>query len=65
LLLLVLLAFRGWSVLAAFGGQPPLANWLQIFMGSAATFLAQSFPLFARLSAEGIVGGKDRNFRGL
>src|SRR6516225_5493679 len=56
LLLLVWLAFRGWSVLvlapaaalvaAAFGGQPLLANWTQIFMGSAATFLAQFFPLF-------------------
>src|ERR1700746_3068112 len=56
LLLLVWLAFRGWSVLvlapaagliaAAFGGQPLLASWTQIFMGSAATFLAQFFPLF-------------------
>src|SRR6516165_12209476 len=56
LLLLVWLAFRGWSVLvlaptaalvaAAFGGQPLLANWTQIFMGSAATFVAQFFPLF-------------------
>ena len=58
LLLLVWLAFRGWSVLvlapaaslvaAAFGGQPLLANWTQILMGSAATFLAQFFPLFKR-----------------
>src|SRR3984885_13528715 len=56
LLLLVWLAFRGWSVLvlapaaalvaAAFGGQPLLASWTKIFMGSAATFLAQFFPLF-------------------
>ena len=56
LLLLVWLAFRGWSVLvlapaaamvaAAFGGQPLLANWTQIFMGSAAAFLAPFFPLF-------------------
>lgn len=54
--LLIWLAFRGWSVLllapiaalvaAAFGGQPLLANWTQIFMGSAATFLAQFFPIF-------------------
>ncbi len=54
--LLVWLAFRGWSVLllapaaalvaAAFGGEPLLANWTQIFMGSAARFLAQFFPLF-------------------
>jgi H+/gluconate symporter-like permease len=56
LLLLVWLAFRGWSVLvlapaaalvaAAFGREPLLANWTQTFMGSAATFLAQFFPLF-------------------
>ncbi len=54
--LLVWLAFRGWSVLllapaaalvaAAFGGEPLLANWTQIFMGSAARFLAQFFPIF-------------------
>jgi H+/gluconate symporter-like permease len=56
LCLLVLLAFRGWTVLllapaaalvaAAFGGEPLLANWTQIFMGSAARFLAQFFPIF-------------------
>ena len=56
LLLLVWLAFRGWSVLvlapaaallaAAFGGEPLLANWTQTFMGSAEQFLAQFFPLF-------------------
>lgn len=56
LALLVGLAFRGWSVLllapaaalvaALLGGQPLLANWTQIFMGSAARFLAQFFPLF-------------------
>src|SRR5690348_15398896 len=54
--LLVWLAFRGWTVLllapaaaliaAAFGGEPLLANWTQIFMGSAASFLAQFFPIF-------------------
>src|SRR5579862_7739409 len=54
--LLIWLAFRGWSVLllapaaalvaALFGGQPLLANWTQIFMGSAAGFLAQFFPIF-------------------
>ncbi len=54
--LLIWLAFRGWTVLllapaaalvaALFGGQPLLANWTQIFMGSAAGFLAQFFPLF-------------------
>ena len=56
LALLVLFAFRGWSVLllapvaalvaAAFGREPLLANWTQIFMGSAARFLAQFFPIF-------------------
>ena len=56
LALLVWLAFRGWSVLllapaaallaAAFSGQPLLAIWTQIFMESAARFLAQFFPLF-------------------
>src|SRR6266436_7539551 len=54
--LLVALAFRGWSVLllapiaalvaALFGGEPLLAHWTQTFMGSAARFLAQFFPLF-------------------
>lgn len=53
---LILLAFRGWSVLllapvaallaAAFSGQPLLAIWTQIFMEGAAGFLAQFFPLF-------------------
>ena len=63
LLLLVWLAFRGWSVLllapaaalvaAAFGGEPLLANWTQTFMGSAATFWRSSFRCFcsARCSA--------------
>jgi H+/gluconate symporter-like permease len=54
--LLVWLAFRSWSVLllapaaaliaALFGGEPLLANWTQVFMGSAARFLTQFFPLF-------------------
>jgi len=54
--LLVYLAFRGWSVLllapaaaliaALFGGEPLLASWTQIFMGSATKFLAQFFPIF-------------------
>src|SRR6202163_2500075 len=54
--LLISLAFRGWSVLllapaaalvaALFGGGPLLANWTQMFMGSAARFLSQFFPLF-------------------
>ena len=56
LALLMWMAFRGWSVLllapaaallaAAFSGQPLLATWTQIFMESAARFLAQFFPLF-------------------
>src|SRR4029077_16602430 len=33
-------------VAAAFGRERLLANWTQLFMGSAATFLAQFFPLF-------------------
>jgi H+/gluconate symporter-like permease len=54
--LLIWLAFRGWSVLllapaaalvaALLGGEPLLASWTQTFMGSAARFLAQFFPLF-------------------
>jgi H+/gluconate symporter-like permease len=54
--LLVGLAFRGWSVLglapvaalvaAAFSGEPLLAHWTQTFMGLAAGFFAQFFPLF-------------------
>jgi H+/gluconate symporter-like permease len=54
--LLVWLAFRGWSVLllapaaallaAAAASEPLLAHWTQTFMGSAARFLAQFFPLF-------------------
>ena len=56
LALLVFLAFRGWSVLllapaaalvaAAFGREPLLANWTQVFMSSGARFLAQFFPIF-------------------
>lgn len=54
--LLIWLAFRGWSVLllapiaaliaAFFSAEPLLAHWTQTFMGSAAGFLAQFFPLF-------------------
>src|SRR6201991_3855613 len=56
LALLIAFAFRGWSVLllapaaalvaAAFSGEPLLAHWTQTFMGSAARFVAQFFPLF-------------------
>src|SRR5882724_554968 len=54
--LLIAFAFRGWSVLllaplaalvaALFSREPLLAHWTQAFMGSAAGFLAQFFPLF-------------------
>lgn len=54
--LLVLFAFRGWSVLllaplaalvaALFDGEPLLANLTQVFMVNAAAFLAQFFPIF-------------------
>src|SRR5215470_6900045 len=53
---LLAFAFRGWSVLllapaaallaALLSGEPLLAHWTQTFMGSAARFLAQFFPLF-------------------
>jgi H+/gluconate symporter-like permease len=56
LALLIVLAFRGWSILllapiaalvaALFAGEPLLAHWTQTFMGSAADFLARFFPLF-------------------
>jgi H+/gluconate symporter-like permease len=54
--LLIWLAYRGWSVLllapvaamvtALLSGEPLLAHWTQTFMGSAAGFLGQFFPLF-------------------
>ena len=54
--LLIWLAYRGWSVLllapaaalvaAAAAREPLLAHWTQTFMGSAARFVAQFFPLF-------------------
>jgi H+/gluconate symporter-like permease len=53
---LIWFAFRGWSVLvlapaaalaaAAFAKEPLLAHWTQTFMGSAAQFVAQFFPIF-------------------
>src|SRR6516162_10516200 len=53
---LIWLAYKGWSVLllapaaaliaAAAAGEPLLAHWTQTFMGSAAHFLAQFYPLF-------------------
>jgi H+/gluconate symporter-like permease len=53
---LLWLSFRGWSVLllapaaalivALLAGEPLLAHWTQTFMGAAAGFLAQFFPLF-------------------
>jgi H+/gluconate symporter-like permease len=54
--LLIWLSYRGWSVLllapaaallaAAAANEPLLAHWTQTFMGGAAKFLAQFFPLF-------------------
>jgi H+/gluconate symporter-like permease len=56
LALLMWLAYRGWSILlvsplaalivAAFSDEPLLAHWTQTFMGGAARFIAQWFPLF-------------------
>ncbi len=56
LVLLIWLAYRGWSILllapaaamvtAAASGEPLLAHWTQTFMGGAAGFVAQFFPLF-------------------
>jgi H+/gluconate symporter-like permease len=56
LVLLMWLSYRGWSILllapgaalfaAAVSGEPLLAHWTQTFMGGAAQFLAQFFPLF-------------------
>lgn len=54
--LLIWLAYRGWSVLllapgaaiiaAAWAKEPLLAHWTQTFMGSAARFIMQFFPIF-------------------
>ena len=54
--LLIWLAYRGWSVLllapaaallaSGLAGQPMLAHWTQTFMGSAARFIMQFFPIF-------------------
>src|SRR6516225_4535497 len=54
--LLIWLAYKGWSVLllapaaalvaAAVAREPLLAHWTQTFMGNAAQFTAQFFPLF-------------------
>ena len=56
LALLMWFAYRGWSVLlvaplaalvaAVFSGEPLLAHWTQTFMGGAARFVTQWFPLF-------------------
>lgn len=56
LALLIALAYRGWTILllapvaaliaAAAAAEPLLAHWTQTFMGSAAGFFAQFFPLF-------------------
>src|ERR1700704_2219051 len=54
--LLIWLADRGWGVplpapaaavlAAGLAGQPLLAHWTQTFMGSAARFIMQFFPIF-------------------
>jgi H+/gluconate symporter-like permease len=54
--LLIWLAYRGWSILllaplaaliaAGAAREPLLAHWTQTFMGAAAKFLAEFFPLF-------------------
>jgi H+/gluconate symporter-like permease len=54
--LLIWLAYRGWSILllapaaavlaAGLAGEPVLAHWTQTFMGSAARFIMQFFPIF-------------------
>ena len=56
LALLMWLAYRGWSILlvaplaavvaAAISGEPLLAHWTQTFMGGAARFFIQWFPMF-------------------
>jgi H+/gluconate symporter-like permease len=56
LVVLIWLSYRGWSVLllapaasliaAAAAREPILAHWTLTFMGGAAKFLAQFFPLF-------------------
>src|SRR5271165_3794093 len=53
---LIWLAYRGWSVLllapaaalaaAAFAREPLLAHWTVTFMGGAARFVSQFFPIF-------------------
>jgi H+/gluconate symporter-like permease len=53
---LIWFAYRDWSILllapiaalqaALTAGEPLLAHWTQTFMGSAAGFVAQFFPLF-------------------
>ncbi|MFJ1267613.1 GntP family permease [Legionella lytica] len=56
LTLLIVFAFRGWSILllapgaalvaALISGEPLLAHWTYTFMNGAARFIAQFFPLF-------------------
>ena len=56
LAVLIAMAYRGWSVLmlapvaamiaALCAGEPLLAHWTHTYMGTAAGFVAQFFPMF-------------------
>jgi hypothetical protein len=66
-------AYRGWSVLllapmtaliaAGVAREPLLAHWTQTFMGGAAGFLAQFFPLFLLGALFGKLMGRQRRHR--
>jgi hypothetical protein len=70
LVLLIWLAFRGWSVLlltplcalvaAAIAGEPLLAHWTQTFMGGASEFLAQFFSPVSTWGAVREADGRQR-----
>jgi H+/gluconate symporter-like permease len=56
----LLLAPAAALLAAAFALEPLLANWTQTFMGSAAVFLAQFFPLFLLGALFGKLGSTHR-----
>ena len=68
--LLIWFAYRGWSILllapaaailaAAFAREPLLAHWTQTFMGNAAQFLAQFFPVVPARRAVRQAHGRQR-----